>query len=692
MIRKWRNVVIVALVAVAVGGTAILLTLNARSASVGLWVAVITALAGIFVPGWLQRWYGEYEILKTHCYTVRGRLPLVREITDPTVLGVHPGARVGGASVPAYVRREFDNNLRQSLATRGFILLVGASVAGTTRSAFEAVAAEVPDHQLIVPHDYANLDVLMRKATRMPQCVLWLDRIEVFLRPDGLNRKVVTQFLAGDGHHRLIVATVAKHELESRTKDENARRAAYLTTETLELARRRIDVHRRFTQKERDDAALPDDALINDALANAPGSRIAEYIAGAPLLLSRLRGARSDSEHERGAALVTAAVDCRRAGLTRPVPRALIEEIHENYLKNLQAELPDDDLDSAWDWATQRQGAAALLTEPSNQELEPGVPPAVGVPVYLADQAEGRVPDSTFRACLNYADGTEAARIGRNAYDYGRYDVAYDAYNRSVGYRTGFGANAPATLASRDNFARVLRALVKLKEAEDETRAVLRIREDLLVSAETETQAVPDLDELRHYLLINRDNLGRILRARGNLDAAEREHKEVLRIRREVLKLAPDCSDILTSRMYLAQVTSARGKHEDALDEFRRIFKVRTDALGEDDPDVLIVRNYLATELRYVKRFAESEIEQREVIARRSRVLRPDHPDTLMSRHNLGLLFLDSGRFNEAASEFEAVYLLRAKVLGPGHPYTMESHARLAEALQMMDHKRAARA
>ena len=106
----------------------------------------------------------------------------------------------------------------------------------------------------------------------------------------------------------------------------------------------------------------------------------------------------------------------------------------------------------------------------------------------------------------------------------------------------------------------------------------------------------------------------------------------------------------------------------------------------------LIVRNYLATELRYVKRFAESEIEQREVIARRSRVLRPDHPDTLMSRHNLGLLFLDSGRFNEAASELEAVYLLRAKVLGPGHPYTMESHARLAEALQMMDHKRTARA
>ena len=177
----------------------------------------------------------------------------------------------------------------------------------------------------------------------------------------------------------------------------------------------------------------------------------------------------------------------------------------------------------------------------------------------------------------------------------------------------GFGANAPATLASRDNFARVLRALVKLKEAEDETRAVLRIREDLLVNAETETQAVPDCDELRHYLLINRDNLGRILRARGNLNAAEREHKEVLRIRREVLKLAPDCSDILTSRMYLAQVTSARGKHEDALDEFRRIFKVRTDALGEDDPDVLIVRNYLATELRYVKRFAESEIEQRDV-------------------------------------------------------------------------------
>jgi Tetratricopeptide repeat len=132
-------------------------------------------------------------------------------------------------------------------------------------------------------------------------------------------------------------------------------------------------------------------------------------------------------------------------------------------------------------------------------------------------------------------------------------------------------------------------------------------------------------------------------------------------------------------------VASARGKHREAADELRKIAKVRSDALGADNPDVLITRNYLAEEHRHLGKLAEAEAEHRDVIVRRTRALGAAHPDTLMSRNNLALTLQDLGRLAEAAEEHLAVYHLRAGILGPDHPYTHDSYrcyTYLAKALR----------
>ena len=58
-----------------------------------------------------------------------GKVPRVREVYDPTSIGVHPApprsisddrAVVRGDRVPVYVRRDADDELRAALAHSGF--------------------------------------------------------------------------------------------------------------------------------------------------------------------------------------------------------------------------------------------------------------------------------------------------------------------------------------------------------------------------------------------------------------------------------------------------------------------------------------------------------------------------------------------------------------------------------------------
>ncbi len=72
-----------------------------------------------------------------------GRLPLVRDITDPVLLGAHraqdpaappPAGHEREAGAPAYIPRDADTDLRERLAAGGFVLLIGDSTAGKTRA------------------------------------------------------------------------------------------------------------------------------------------------------------------------------------------------------------------------------------------------------------------------------------------------------------------------------------------------------------------------------------------------------------------------------------------------------------------------------------------------------------------------------------------------------------------------------
>ena len=76
----------------------------------------------------------------------------------------------------------------------GFVLLVGGSSAGKTRSAFEAVTALLPDWWLVHPAGPGEVAALAAAPT--PRTVVWLDELQRYLDGErGLTGGVIRALL-----------------------------------------------------------------------------------------------------------------------------------------------------------------------------------------------------------------------------------------------------------------------------------------------------------------------------------------------------------------------------------------------------------------------------------------------------------------------------------------------------------------
>ena len=239
-----------------------------------------------------------------------------------------PGGWDGAVEhVPAYVPRDVDSRLRERLAAGGFVLLVGDSTAGKTRAAFEAMAATLPKHVLVCPSGREAVSVAVTQAAQTRRCVLWLDDLERFLGSGGLTAAQLGRLIIGAGHHRVILATLRAAE-EARLADaaadtdDGARDALRDTRQVLDQATT-IRMARMFSAQELERARARDwDPRVAEALGHSREYGIAEYLAAGPQLLRDWEDARGAAagRHARGAALVAAAIDLRRAGVHRPHP------------------------------------------------------------------------------------------------------------------------------------------------------------------------------------------------------------------------------------------------------------------------------------------------------------------------------------------------------------------------------------
>jgi len=710
------------------------------------WVlAVATGMAAVVIAVgavWQDRYQGharrldEQELgIQEGCLMINGRLPKVSEVRDPLYLGVHPApiatlapdhdeSSPALSDVPAYVPRDVDDQLREMLAQGGFVLLVGDATAGKSRTCYEAITTTLPDHILIAPHDRDALPSALAKASDTHRCVLWLNDLEGYLGTGALTRNKVTGLVSEGNRHRVILATLRAAEEIRYTSDtagpEAGRRAHRDARNVLEQAHR-LRLPRLFSAAEQRRAHAREwDPRIADAMAHADTYGIAEYLAAGPELLRDWEDAWTPNTdpaapaNPRGAALVAAAVDIRRAGWSTPIPVRLLDQVHEHYLAGFGGDrLNPEQLTDAWEWACRpRHGTTALLQHESDSHVQ--------VFDYLVDVMQRRslpsdhVPELVVRAAVEASSPAESDALAASAYLEGRYLLAEYAYRHSYltrARRPDLGPDHPDTLASRNSLALALRALGRLTEAESEHREVCRrlngalgpdhaftltSRGDLarvlrtmgrFEEAEAEHRAVAEalareLGPEHAETLASRGDHARALHALGRFSEAEAEHDSIYRTRRRLL--GPEHPSTLASRGSRASVLHELGRYKEAENEHRAILEIRIRRLGPEHPRTLTSRGDLARALRELGRLDEAEAEHRAVLDIRRRVLGAEHHRTLASRGCLASVWQDLGRHQEAADEHRAVLSIRSRVLGEEHPRTLTSRADLGRALQAM--------
>ena len=337
-----------------------------------------------------------------------GELPTVAE-TSVYDIGVTPSKYVSAENPhPPYVSRHWVDRQIQDLLDAGerFIVAVGDSKSGKSRSMAEMLGRLRPRARLIVPtvSDPTALPQLTRRLLPLEAegGVLWLDDIDRYLVPNGLDRKVLRSFL--EHEPGIIVAgTITSRRYHDITAAQVAAGTSDLMTTRDPTAQfRRVlsqarVVHVASKPSPEDLAAARE--LYPDEDFHARG--IGEQMVAAPLVEHMYAAAREACPE--GWAVIQAAVDWRRIGVPGAVSRPTLRSLFPRYLSEVAPHLePDEDRFSAGlTWAIKPLvGTIALLTI-----VEPG-----------QDRASYRAFDYVL-ACAEGLRGLEPTPVAPLAWD-----------------------------------------------------------------------------------------------------------------------------------------------------------------------------------------------------------------------------------------------------------------------------------
>ncbi|WP_329172576.1 tetratricopeptide repeat protein [Streptomyces sp. NBC_01477] len=379
---------------------------------------------------------------------------------DPLALGVHrarPGGADAGADalasptpasgngvaglLPPYVPRDVDEQVRHALRAvsvrGGMVLLTGDSTSGKSRTALEAVRAVLPGHLLLAPPRGADLRPL-HPAEGGPgygRHVLWLDDLEGHLGPDGLEPALLSALTAA---RLVVVATLRDERFDTlRATVERTSGTSVPDHVPSDAGIRVLDmvqpivVPRAWSAAELERVtAVPDERLAEAHLRHGPHG-IAEYLAAGPELLEEwLRAVRPAPRggHPRGAALVAAAVDLARIGLTGDVPERLLRAVHPHHLDALGgAVLRPEPYEDALDWAARvRYGVASLLMPGSEEGTWRPFDYLVDAVARVADARP--VPDAVWLTALESGDDRTRPLIALAASWASRWAIAETAW------------------------------------------------------------------------------------------------------------------------------------------------------------------------------------------------------------------------------------------------------------------------
>ena len=319
------------------------------------------------------------------------------------------------------LRAEVDASLETALrdASKPFLLVVGPSKSGKSRTAFEAVRRVYPDRWLVAPSNQHSLDELLRldPPFALAGSVVWLDDLERYLpvgHGEGMTRRLVKTI--AENPETCVVATIRRSEYEKYSPggDEITREVENLLTEAVSIS-------------------LPPLTELPTELAscNLPFAQevarvgLGAALVGGPELVDRLR----NGANPIGAAMVRAAVDWRRGGGGH-TPESGLRGLCSIYLRDGRAQSPSEEsLDAGLDWACCElwpDSGIALLAS-SRKRLD-----FYAVPDYLLDAADADVPNEMWDALAETAPKARMVHVGAAAWRASHGTVAVAALTRAA--------------------------------------------------------------------------------------------------------------------------------------------------------------------------------------------------------------------------------------------------------------------
>ena len=186
----------------------------------------------------------------------------------------------------SYVARRIDPELRAALQPQRFVLLVGPSKVGKTRTAFEAVAARWPQARLAVPtvKGLGQLAVHPRLKNRSEPVVVWLNDIDRYLVGENPLTLALLARLTDSSGPIIVIATLRKE-----ARDRLRRATGELPNDARDLLGAAIQFELASTAQDPQEQEAAQRAYPKEDLARIG---LAEHLVNAPALLEAYRDAK----------------------------------------------------------------------------------------------------------------------------------------------------------------------------------------------------------------------------------------------------------------------------------------------------------------------------------------------------------------------------------------------------------------
>ena len=349
----------------------------------------------------------------------------------PTVGTAELEARVNQTVLPIpYIRRDEEDTVRAQLRKGRPVLLIGSSMVGKTKMAARVIAEEFSSWPVAIPDSKTALTDLDAKDVTLQETVIWLDDLDRLIGADGITDGALRR-LAAAGN--VIVATIRSRAYDQFQPSDQLKLPQWDVLSVFE----HVFISRNLTEREQQRLgdAVPDQAIRDRIRVVGLG----EYVGAARQVAEVLQLGAAGTE-PLGYALILAAADWRRCGMTRPIPLSVLAQLTKPHLDERgQALLADQDaFKTGLAWSTRTINPNVSILQPAGADTYILYDYALD----LISAQETPVPDSNWAEIITNVNAVELVTLGWTAENtYHLHEIAAEAYRKAM--RSGHAAAVP---------------------------------------------------------------------------------------------------------------------------------------------------------------------------------------------------------------------------------------------------------